>query len=512
MAKANSKAKGKVAGNDIITSTKTVVNKAGGVAYTLKEKEALVTGILTSFVKEEKYYGDNTNELVQTTRSLVKSDPEFVAKAACYARNVFHMRSVSHMLAAEVAKGAKGTTVVRRMIRKVVERADDITNILAYHFKTWGPRKKNQSKKMSVSDNPVPRALRRGIADVFPRFDEYSLAKYKGADDEVKLRDALLLSRPTPENKAQAQLWKKLIEGTMETPETRETILSEKGQSKETWHEIIDGKAGYMMLLRNLKNMLEQNIDEAHLDKVLAILRDPDQVRKSKQLPFRFFSAYKMVQGLRNGRGSKVLDAIEDALMVSFENLPRLKGTTVIILDESGSMQAALSKDSMVQYLDVGNLLGSAASKFCDNAVIIPFGNRAKIMNFTKRSSIFDNMKALWESGVGWSTILMSAFQEIDKANIKPDRVLIFSDMQTYGDGSYGWGRSGDPQKWVENHRKTNPNLWVHSIDLAGHGTTKVHGNKVNLIAGWSDKVLEFIGQVEEGGSGLVKAIEQYQI
>jgi len=509
MAKANSKAKGKLAGNDIVTSNVPVQNKAGGVAFTLKAKEELVTGILTSFVKEEKYYGDNTNELVKAARGLIKTDPEFVAKAAVYARKVFHMRSVSHMLAAEVAKGAKGNRVVRRMVNKVVERADDITNILAYHFKTWGARKKDQSKKMLVSDNPVPRALRRGIADVFPRFDEYSLAKYKGTDDEVKLRDALLLSRPTPENKAQGQLWKKLIEGTMETPETRETILSEKGQSKEVWHEIIDGKAGYMMILRNLKNMLEQKIDDVHLNKVVAILRDPDQVRKSKQLPFRFFSAYKMVKDLGTVKGTKVLDAIEDALMVSFENMPRLKGVTAIILDESGSMRTSLSEKSMVQYIDVGNLLGAAASKFCDEAIIIPFGDHAITMNFPQRSSVFDNMDKLYRSGVGMSTYLEKAFREIDKAGLKPDRIIIFSDMQTYGDGGYC---QDNPQAWVANHRKTNPKLWVHSIDLAGHGTTKVHGNKVNLIAGWSDKVVEFIGQVEEGGSGLVQTIENYQI
>lgn len=491
------------------TTTERTVNKAGGTAFELKDRERLVTGILTSFVAEPKYYGDTTPDIISVTRKMVKTDPEFVAKAACYARNVFHMRSISHVLAAEVAKGATGSTVVRKMVRRVVERADDITNILAYHFKAFGKRKQDAAKKVKRSDNPVPRSLRRGIADVFPRFDEYSLAKYKGEDSDVKLRDALLLARPKPENKAQAALWKKLIEGKLEIPETRETILSEKGQSKEVWEKIIDGKAGYMMLLRNLKNMLEQKISDQHLDKVCAILRDPDQVRKSKQLPFRFFSAYKMVSSLGHVKGTKVLDAIEDALMTSFENLPRFKGTTAIILDESGSMQSPVSEHSMVRMIDIGNLLGSAASKFCDQAIIIPFGDHAVTMNFAKRSSIFDNMKKLETSGVGWSTYLEKAFKQIHKSEVPVDRILIFSDMQTYG----GSCCQDNPQGWVANYRKTkNSSLWVHSIDLQGYGTTKVAGDKVNLIAGWSEKVLDYIVQVEQGGSNLVEAIEKYQI
>ena len=39
-----------------------------------------------------------------------------------------------------------------------------------------------------------------------------------------------------------------------------------------------------------------------------------------------------------------------------------------------------------------------------------------------------------------------------------------------------------------------------------------VMGNRVNLIAGWSDKVLEYIYQVETGGADLIKKIEQYEI
>ena len=110
----------------------------------------------------------------------------------------------------------------------------------------------------------------------------------------------------------------------------------------------------------------------------------------------------------------------------------------------------------------------------------------------------------------------MKAFKEIDKAGVPVDRIIIFSDMQTYGEETRMYrpfGTSDNPQGWVANYKKTkNSKLWVHSIDLAGYGTTKVVGDRVNLIAGWSEKVLDYISQVEEGGQTLLKAIEEYQI
>jgi intracellular sulfur oxidation DsrE/DsrF family protein len=179
-------------------------------------------------------------------------------------------------------------------------------------------------------------------------------------------------------------------------------------------------------------------------------------------------------------------------------------------------MSTALSENSTICYREIGNLLAGAAGKFCEHVVTIPFGQTAKALTLSPRSSIFDNMSKMENSGVGHSTNLHEAFKVIDKLDTKVDRVIIFSDLQAYGDdtGSSYWGRSATNgcQEWTNKYRTKVPHLWIHSVDLAGHGTTKVCGNKVNLIAGWSDKVLNFIHAVEEGGADLIKTIEEYQI
>jgi hypothetical protein len=47
---------------------------------------------------------------------------------------------------------------------------------------------------------------------------------------------------------------------------------------------------------------------------------------------------------------------------------------------------------------------------------------------------------------------------------------------------------------------------------LAGYGTQQFFGGKTNIIAGWSEKILDFILLAEEGTGSLIKRIERYDI
>lgn len=46
-------------------------------------------------------------------------------------------------------------------------------------------------------------------------------------------------------------------------------------------------------MLRNLRNILQANVSKDHIQAMIAFLTNEDNVRTSKQLPFRFWSAYK---------------------------------------------------------------------------------------------------------------------------------------------------------------------------------------------------------------------------
>ena len=101
-------------------------------------------------------------------------------------------------------------------------------------------------------------------------------------------------------------------------------------------------------------------------------------------------------------------------------------------------------------------------------------------------------------------------FQVMIDANINADRVIILSDNECNRGG--GWYSSRSPVQVIadEYRRKTGNDIWVHAIDLQGYGTQQFHGAKTNIIAGWSEKVFDFIKLAEQGEGNLEKTIENY--
>ncbi len=469
------------------TNTMKTVNKSGHVAYAMADKPKLVTQVLTSFFNEEKYYGDNSNELIATAKAIIKSDAHFVANLARYARKEMHLRSVSHALATLLAHETEGKPYTKEVIADVVERPDDITEIMACYLNMYG--------------KPIANGLKKALAAALGKFNEYQIAKYNGGNKAVKFKDILKLTHVKPINDEQDKIFSEIINDTLPVAERWETELSAKGNTKEVWENLIDGnKLGYMAMLRNLRNII--NAAPANIDKVYAKLADKEQVLKSKQLPFRFYAAYAEVAKLPNA-GTKVLDVLETAIQYSVENMPKLSGTTVIAIDTSGSMSSSISNKSTVRCVDIARLLAVMASHICDNAIVYSFDTSIHKMQISTRGGIIQTAQSIMNCGGG--TNLSLPLREIYQNEIKADRFLMFSDNEINYRYEYTC------QTLADKYRQTiNSNLWVHAIDLQGYGTQQFIGSKTNIIAGWNEKIFEFIALAEEGIDTQVKRIENY--
>jgi len=79
-------------------------------------------------------------------------------------------------------------------------------------------------------------------------------------------------------------------------PETWETLLSAKGNNAETWEELIDHKKlPFMAMLRNLRNLILTGVDYKYHRWAMNKLNNEETIARSKQFPFRFFSAYEAI-------------------------------------------------------------------------------------------------------------------------------------------------------------------------------------------------------------------------
>jgi len=461
-------------------------NKEGHVAFKMELKEKLITEVLTSFFNEGKYYGDNSSEIVDDLRKVIKIDPKFVANLAIYARKEIHLRSISHVMVSELAHDVQGKKYVRRVLNEIVERVDDMSEILSYYLNVYG--------------KPIPNSLKKGLGECFLRFDEFSLAKYNGSK-EIKLKDIINLVHPKPSTDEQSDMFKRLLEDNLETPSTWETMLSSEGNNKCTWEKLIhSNKLGYMAMLRNLRNIIKAEPD--NINRVYEVLENENRVKKSKQLPFRYYSAFKVLSNEGLGT-SKVYDILENAIKYSTSNIERLKGKTFISTDVSGSMRSRVSQKSDMTCAEIGTVLMSIANSICDEAITSTFDTIFKVTPLASKNGIIANANSIKVTGGG--TDLSLPIKYLLENKIYVDRIILLSDNMI----NYGYDRVC--QVYINEYRKkVNPNVWVHAIDLLGYGTQQFKGNKVNIIAGWNEKILEFIPNVEAGLSNIKEKIEDY--
>ena len=128
-----------------------------------------------------------------------------------------------------------------------------------------------------------------------------------------------------------------LIEGPGVQGEPKELRSALRLTPAEQWQLMIP-QMGYMALLRQLRAFDKAGIPESVANKVAQRIADPAQVARSRQLPFRFYSAYINAPSLRWGQ------ALEQALQACLPNVPELPGRTLILIDTSGSMESFLSE------------------------------------------------------------------------------------------------------------------------------------------------------------------------
>ncbi|XP_067910344.1 uncharacterized protein [Heterodontus francisci] len=86
----------------------------------------------------------------------------------------------------------------------------------------------------------------------------------------------------------------------LQLPETWERQLSLHGNTVKGWEELIDHqKLPFMAMLRNLRNMIVAGMSRQHHERILKRLMDRNSVIRSRQFPFRFLSAYRVIAELQ---------------------------------------------------------------------------------------------------------------------------------------------------------------------------------------------------------------------
>lgn len=497
------------------TSEEEAYTHEGAPGFAKDAKTELFTMAVTSMTAEKTFYESaqtRDSRLRGLVHEITKSDPEFIQKLVPYLRKVANMRSAPLVIAAEYAlAGGPGK---RGVVSSAMLRADEPAEFVGY----WMGR---------TGGKTFPGGVQRGLADsVQALYNEYAVPKYDSSRNAVRMGDVLNLVHPEPRDTWQGSLFQWILDkrhhgdvrmdteelpvihardylqaihpdnrrayiGTTEWDEVAGTAgitwewLSgwlPGGMDAEAWEKVIP-QMGYMALLRNLRNFDEAGISFDAQSYVRGVLADPERVAKSRQFPFRFWSAWHATQSLGWG------ETLEAALELSVENVPSLEGSTLVLVDVSASMTGPRVSDrSTVSPSDIAALFGAAmfSRNYGEPTRVAVFGTGSKEVTPGAKGSILRNMEVFRRNhGVGHGTNISGAV--MDQYNGE-SRVVLFTDMQAHDGGV----------KKVANKAK------VHYFDLGGYQVAPegVGENGIFMYGGFTDSTFRQMPLYEKVGRG----------
>ena len=496
--------------NSMLKDKKSELNYEGAKAYAMAPELELYSAVVTASLSDSFY--EKQDERVDRIAKLIgKVSPEFVARLAVYTRTEMHLRSIPLLLLVELAKIHNGDDLVARAVEKTVLRADEIMELLMCY--QWRNPSNDARKKLAK----LSRQLQNGLQHAFNRFDEYQFAKYDRDNLEVKLRDALFLVHPKAKDEQQQVIFDKIVNRQLEIPYTWETELSALGQQKfesdearamafaMKWQELIEsGKLGYMALMRNLRNILQSDVPVNAVQRVCNRLSDAVQVAKSKQLPFRYLSAYREIEKVNSANTPMMMNALEAAVKCSASNIEGFDDNTRVLLasDVSGSMWSPISQRSTVRNFDIGLLLSMLLRNRCKRVVSGIFGDDWKVVNMPT-DNILMATRQLEKLGntVGFSTNGYKVIDWLIEQKMVMDKVMMFTDMQMWD----GRGRHKHIENSWKEYKQMAPEAKLYLFDLAGYGQLpmRIAEPDIYLIAGWSDRVFDVLSAIDKGEDAL---------
>jgi hypothetical protein len=513
----------------------------GGTGYARDARSELFLRATASFAGEDSFYEDaaeRDGRMSELASGLATSQDGFAWLQGFlpWLRDGGNIRSASVVLAAEAVKarlaaGLDGGN--RQLVDSVLRRADEPGEMLAYWTSRYG--------------RAVPKPVKRGIADAVARlYDERAFLRYDSAARGFRFGDVIDLVHPSPApakmawqgdlfrwaitarhgrdeappvslsavrarwelarlapaerhrsvrqvldghgqkemlDRAAAGQWEWLLSWLGEGP------AEERLPKAEQWRLILP-QLGFMAALRNLRNLDEAGLSDEVVAPLIARFSDPEQVRRSRQFPFRFLSAYLSVPSLRWGY------ALEKALDAATANIPELPGRTLILIDTSASMGQPVSRASAMTMVQAAALFGLAtAVRNQDRADLYGFADgQFQVERSAYQRSVLKSVDAFTRriGEVGHGTRIADAVRATYRGH---DRVMIFTDMQTFPDRT----RWGLPVADVS--ASVPPRTPIYGFNLVGYRHSAMaagHGNRHEL-GGLTDATFTLIPNIENG-------------
>ena len=462
----------------------------GGKQYKLPPMLNLKLITASSILGEPKFYKQNSDELFKLTSDAVDKALDYDFKAtldfAVQLRTVYNMRLNPNFILIRALLHKNRQEFNKNNPKVMMNALDQITLIPSdikdqYDLYTF----------IKGDINGLPTLLKRSWAKKLASYSKYTLKKYK---EKAKIINLVRLSHANSEY-------------INELMETGDVVVEDKDKTWETlhangmkWADIIKQiNIPHMALLRNLRGIIKE-YDKAELSPDIKELcfKLIKGVVNGKQFPFRYYSAYNEIYkgfGDDNKNAEAVKNALSECMQESLKNLPRLKGRTVALSDNSGSAWGSyVSANSNIDIKDIDNISSLMAVMNSDSGKVVYFSDYYEHFNIKKDCNFFEQLRLMNASNVNGCTdnavvyYLENAI--IDNEHI--DNLFCFTDDQSIT-------TKRNVEAVINRYRKTvNPkiNIFLVQTDGYANGTIPDGLERCAYLSGWTGKECLFASEM----------------
>lgn len=485
------------------------LNEAGGEAYRLSPKAALAQYAATGCLNTTFYA--SAGEQLQRVLNLCASpevEPEFIARAALYARTRGYMKDLPALLAASLS--VLGPGLLAEIFDRVIDDGRMLRNFVQIMRSGVVGRK---------SLGTLPKRLVQQWFEA--RSDEQVFRASVGNDPS--LADVIRMVHPRPATASRAALYGYLIGqphqaadlpelvkqyeafkagNGSEPPDVPFQMLASLDLTPKHWMRIARN-APWQMTRMNLNTFARHGVfrDRATVKLIANRLRDKTAISRAKVFPYQLMVAYASATASLPDR---IRDALQDAMEIATANVPAVSGRMYVCPDVSGSMHSPITgyrkgATSVVRCVDVAALIAACFLRTNAHTRVIPFKEDVVRVSLNSRDSILTNaarMSSLPPGGTNCSAPLAL----LNRENATGDLVVYVSDNESWVDASSGRG-TATVREWAH-YKSRNPLARLVCIDLQPYSTVQAIDTgreDVLNIGGFSDQVFDVIAQFAAG-------------
>lgn len=482
-----------------------VVNQAGGAAYAYGS-EAKLAQLAATGTLADGFYSGAEAQLTDVLAAAKDVSPEFVAKAAVYARKSGAMKDMPALLAAylTVADPDLAVPVFKRVIDngRMLRTFVQIMRSGQVGRNSLGTRPKRLVKDwLEQASMPSLMATATGTSPSLA--DIVKMVRPAPASASRRAFYGWLIAKPydvaaLPPEIAAFEAWKRAPQG--ELPPVPFEWLTAFPLSPEQWGALA-ARMGWQALRMNL-NTLARNgafVVEGVTEAVAIRLADYAAIARVRPMPYQLMVALGQVG---DGVPLSVQAALESALEASLARVPKLDGQVVVCPDVSGSMSSPATgyrkgASSKVRCIDIAALVAAAVLRRNRDARVIPFEQTVVKLKLDPRARVAVNAAKL--AGVGGGGTNVSApLALLNKERARVDTVVIVSDNESWVDPSRR-GATATMDQWNK-LKARNPGAKLICIDIQPYGTTQAKDRKdIMNVGGFTDAVFDAMARFAKG-------------